>query len=108
REPVHGCPPVARPARRAGVVEALAASGFQRVGDMNRPTALGVGPMPMSSIDGGRVSADDAYLEPGHRPGNLVILPNSEVATIDIRAGAARGVTLLDGTAIAGDQVIVC
>jgi choline dehydrogenase len=103
RYPTHERAPI-----HAACVEALAASGFQRVGDMNRPTALGVGPMPMSSIDGRRVSAADAYLEPGHRPGNLVILPNSQVATIDIRAGAARGVTLLDGTAIAGDQVIVC
>jgi len=106
--PITRYPMHERAAIHAACVDALAASGFERVDDVNRPTALGVGPMPMSSIGGRRVSASDAYLERTHRPGNLVIRPSGEVATIDIRTGAARGVILLDGTAIACDQVIVC
>jgi choline dehydrogenase len=62
--------------------------------------------MPMSSIDGGRVSAADAYLaEP--RP-SLELRATAEVAAIDVEDGVARGVRLVDGTRIAGDEIVVC
>jgi choline dehydrogenase len=91
----------------AAAVDAMVAAGFDAVDDMNRPDAIGVGPMPMSSVEGRRVSASDAYLGPDTRPPNLVLRPDSEVATIDVRGGRARGVRLIDGTSIAGEEIVV-
>jgi len=106
--PVTRYPTLARAPIHTAAVDALVASGLERVEDMNGPDAIGVGPMPMSSLDGRRVTAADAYLEPARRLPNLVIRPDSEVATIDVRDGSARGVRLVDGTAIAAAEILIC
>ncbi len=92
----------------AAVVEALVAAGFPPVEDHNRPGAVGVGPMPMSTLDGRRVTSADAFLPPGGRPSNLSIRPDTTVATVQLESGRATGVRLLDGSLVSGNEVILC
>ena len=89
-------------------IEALAASGFDRVDDANRPGALGIARMPMSSFDGRRVSAADAFLPLKGLPPNLQLRADAQVANLAVERGRARGVGLADGTTIAADVVVVC
>jgi choline dehydrogenase len=105
--PITRYPALPRSPIHLATIEALVACGFESVEDMNAPGANGVGPMPMSSVEGRRVSAVDAYLAGASRS-NLVLRPGCEVARIDVAAGIAHGVRLLDGTAIRADEVIVC
>ena len=115
--PWHGAAgplPITRyPERRRAPVhvaalEALVASGFNEVADVNAPDALGVGPMPMSSIGGDRVSAADAYLSAATPHPNLTLWAETEVVAIDVRGGEARGVRLRDGSEVAGTEVVSC
>jgi choline dehydrogenase-like flavoprotein len=87
--------------------EALEAAGFDAVDDHNRPGAMGVGPMPMSSRAGIRTTTADAYLPADRPPARLTLRPESEVASILIERGRAIGVRLLDGTLVHGDRVVL-
>jgi choline dehydrogenase len=97
RAPVH-----------VAAIEAFVGSGFDAVEDVNAPGAFGIGPMPMSSVDGHRVSAADAYLADAASRPNLMLRPETEVVSIIVADGRARGVRLGDGSTIAGDQIVVC
>jgi choline dehydrogenase len=103
--PITRYPELSRAAIHQAVVDALVAAGFEPVEDMNAPGAVGVGRMPMSSIEGRRVSAADAFLA-DRRP-NLALRAEAEVAGIDVENGTARGVRLVDGTRIAADEIVV-
>src|SRR6266540_1611812 len=46
----------------AAALRAIIAAGFAAIEDHNRPRAVGVGRMPMSTRDGVRVTTADAYL----------------------------------------------
>ncbi len=105
--PITRYPEQPRTPVHLATVEALLACGFDAVEDMNAPTAEGVGPMPMSSVDGRRVSAADAYLSAAAARPNLTLRPDSEVAAIEVRQGAARSVRLLDGALLAAAEIIV-
>ena len=105
--PISRYPEAPRAPVHRATVAALVASGFAPIEDMNAPDAVGVGPMPMSSIDGRRVSASDAYLAAAERPPNLIVRPDSEVIAIVVRDGAARGVRLVDGTLVEADEVVL-
>jgi choline dehydrogenase-like flavoprotein len=87
---------------------ALEAVGFPAVEDHNRPGAVGAGRIPMSSRDGIRVTAADAYLPVGGTPPNLTIRAESQVAEIKFEATSACGVRLLDGTVIGAGSVVLC
>lgn len=91
----------------AAAVEALTASGFRTVDDHNAPGAVGVGRMPMSSRRGERVTTVDAYLSPDRQPPNLAIRADAIVATVIVEAGRATGVTLVDGTEIRADWIVL-
>jgi choline dehydrogenase len=106
--PINRYPNEPRSVVHAAVLEALVAAGFPAVEDMNRPDALGVGPMPMSSIDGRRVSSADAFLPRGARRSNLSIRPDTQVASVVVRADRARAVRLLDGSEIEAPEVVLC
>ena len=106
--PITRYPDLDRTPPHRAAIEALAASGFERVDDANRPGALGIAPMPMSSLDGRRVSAADAFLQPGATPPNLEVLADSQVANVAIQRGRARGVRLADGATLPAEAVVVC
>ena len=88
-------------------VDALVTSGFPLVEDHNRPGALGVGRMPMSSLDGRRVTTADAYLATTS-PAGLEIRGGAEADRILFEGTRATGVRLLDGTTVAADRVVLC
>ncbi len=94
------------PALRA-LVEAAVAAGFAPIDDHNEPGAVGVGPMPMSSIDGARVTTFDAYLDRGIRSG-LAVQPDSPVADLLFSETSVTGVRLANGESIHADQVVLC
>jgi choline dehydrogenase len=95
----HGAEVAATAAERAG---------FPRIDDHNAPGAVGVGRMPMNSLDGRRTSTADAYLPLGATPASLTIQCDALVESIIVVAGRATGVRLADGSVINVDRVVVC
>src|SRR6185503_4831055 len=88
-------------------LRALEAAGFATVDDHNEPGAIGVGPMPMSTDDGSRVTTVDAYLPPGFEAAGLTIRPDSPVDRIEIEGGRAMAVRLADGTRIEAGWIVL-
>ena len=88
-------------------VEALEDLGFPALEDHNAPGAVGVGPMPMSTDAGRRVTTLQAYLPKDSRPDSLRIRADAQVDTVLIEGGRAVGVRLIDGEVIAADSVIL-
>jgi choline dehydrogenase len=90
------------------VTQACAATGIPVIDDHNRPGAVGVSRMPMTSRDGMRVTTADAYLPAGGEPTALTIRADTPVASVALEAGRALGVRLLDGTLVEAGRVVVC
>jgi choline dehydrogenase len=88
--------------------QAVQAAGFAAVEDHNRPGAVGVGRMPMSSRDGIRVTTADTYLPRGDTPSNLTIRAGTQVADIVFDGTRATGVRLVDGAVIDAGCVVLC
>jgi len=105
--PVTRYPGLARSEIHLAAVEALRQSGFADVADHNDGRAVGIGPMPMSVQDGRRITTYGAYLPPEHRPPDLTIRPNSEVASVLLDGNRAVGVRLVEGTEIRARTVIL-
>jgi choline dehydrogenase len=92
----------------AAAIDALDAVGFPTVEDHNRPGAVGVGRMPMSSRDGIRVTTADVYLPATSTPRNLTVKADAQVAGVVFDRGSAVGVRLVDGTSIEAGWVVLC
>lgn len=78
--------------------------------DCNAPDSTGVSPYPINSINGVRVSTNDAYLEPIRDRPNLRIIGNSQVDRITFDGSVARGVTaVVDGAwqEFEADRIII-
>jgi choline dehydrogenase len=88
-------------------VEAFRDLGFPTVEDHNAPGAVGAGPMPMSTLNGRRLTTLQAYLQRDARPATLTIKPDRQVDKVVIEGDRARGVRLVDGTLIAAGSVIL-
>ncbi len=86
---------------------AFDAVGFKRVEDLNAPAAVGVGPMPMSTRDGQRVTALDAFVGMESAPPNVRIRPDSLADRVLLTGDRASGIQLADGTVVEAAQVIV-
>jgi choline dehydrogenase len=106
--PITRYPDLALTEIGAAGLSALEAVGFPVVDDHNRPGAVGAGRMPMSSREGARVTAADAYLPVGGTPPNLTIRADASVAEIELDGTSASGVRLLDGTTIGAGTVVLC
>ncbi len=52
-------------------------AGFEDCPDFNKPGATGVGPFPFNNVNGRRISAAIAYLNPARDRGNLTLFPNT-------------------------------
>jgi len=72
--------------------EAALALGYPWAEDCNAPGATGVSPYPINSINGERVSTNDAYLEPARGRANLTILGGVLVDRLVIEGPRATGV----------------
>ena len=79
-------------------VEAAAAAGVPRAGDLNAPDNEGVGLTPVSIRRGRRWSVADGYLRAAARRPNLTVVTRAHAVGVIVERGRARGVTyLLDG-----------
>lgn len=88
-------------------LETAAAAGHALADDLNAPGALGVGPLPLNTIDGLRMSAAITHLEPArHRP-NLTIRGDTLVDRIELQGNRSVGVRVVDGRSIHADLVVV-
>jgi choline dehydrogenase len=87
---------------------ALEAVGFPPIDDHNRPGAVGVGRMPMSSTDGIRTTPALAYLATDETLRNLTIRADSLVSEVVFETNRAVGIRLLDGTEIRAGCVVLC
>ncbi len=96
-----------RSAIHDAAVEAFRDLGFATVEDHNAPGAVGAGPMPMSTTEGRRVTPLQAYLPREAPPASLRISADSQVDTVLVGSGRARGVRLVNGDEIAADLVIL-
>ena len=105
--PITRYPDLPRSPIHVATVELLETLGHPRVADHNRPDAVGVGPMPMSTRDGRRITTADAYLPLDPALGNLEIRTDTSVSRIVLEGGRATGVRSGDGTVIHADEVIV-
>lgn len=105
--PVSRYSDIERTEIHGAVLRAMEAVGFPVVDDHNRPGAIGVGPMPMNSRDGVRVTTAEAYLPVGTLRRNLMIRPDAQVSDIVLDGTRATGVHLLDGSVVEGRCVIL-
>lgn len=87
-------------------IDALTAAGHAWVDDHNRPGAVGVGRMPMNTVDGRRVTTADAYL--AETPANLSIRAGALVDRVLFEQTHAAGVRLTDGSEIRTAAVVLC
>jgi choline dehydrogenase len=103
--PVTRYPALTRTPAHVAAIEALEARGFAAVDDVNRPDAVGVGPMPMNSRDGRRVTTFDAFLDGKDLPG--LERRTGVVDRVQVQAGRATGVRLADGSLIRASTVVL-
>lgn len=108
--------PVQRQARarwlphQAAFYEAAKAIGHCDKPDLCQPLDNGVGPLPLNRIDGRRVSAAMAYIDPHRQRPNLHLWPQSKVMRVLVVNGRAVGVEVLrEGKLIRvdADQVVL-
>ena len=95
--PITRYPDLPRSPIHEATVELLESLGHPRVADHNRPDAVGVGPMPMSTRDGRRITTVDAYLPLDPALGNLEIRTDTSVTRIVLEGGRATGVRSATG-----------
>ncbi|MEO6208402.1 MAG: FAD-dependent oxidoreductase [Candidatus Limnocylindrales bacterium] len=105
--PIMRYPDLPRADVHVAALEAFGAAGFPAVDDHNHPTAVGIGPMPMSTRNGRRVTTLDGFLRAGQRPANLTVRTDSPVARVVIDSGRATAVQLADGTQIGADWIVL-
>jgi choline dehydrogenase len=103
--PITRYPAMPRSAALEAAADAFEALGFAPVDDHNRPGAVGVGPLPMSSRNGERVTTADAYLA-SDVPARLTVRAESPVDRVLLEGRRADGVRLVDGTVVHADRVI--
>ena len=91
--------------------QACLASGYQEEPDKNNSSPPGIGPVPCNIVDGVRVNAAAAYLQPNLDRNNLRIRKNSTVQRVVIEQGRAVGVQVLHegkSRVIRSEQVVLC
>jgi choline dehydrogenase len=81
--------------------------GHADVDDLNRPGAVGVGPLPRNVKDGQRQSTLLTYIAAARSRPNLTIQADTLVDTLVIRDGRAVGVRLAGGEVIEGGRVVL-
>lgn len=96
-----------RTAVQQAFLDAASALGFPWVEDHNAPGAIGVGPVPVSTIDGVRQSAALTYLASARHRRNLTVIADAEVDRLVLEHGAARGARLTDGRVIRAPLVVL-
>jgi choline dehydrogenase len=91
----------------AAFLEAAEAQGHRPIGDHNRPSAVGVGTLPLNQVDGTRQSTAITYLKAANTRRNLTIRANASVDRVLVDHGSVRGVRLVGGEEIHADSVVL-
>jgi len=81
--------------------------GHADIDDLNRPGAVGVGPLPRNVKDGQRQSTLLTYIAAARPRPNLTIQADTLVDSLIIRDGRAAGVRLAGGDVIDGGRVVL-
>src|SRR6266851_4923776 len=81
--------------------------GHSDVDDLNRPGAVGVGPLPRNLKDGQRQSTLLTYIAAARPRPNLTIQADTLVESLVIRDGRAVGVRLAGGEVVEGGRVVL-
>lgn len=105
--PVTRYPAIPHSEFAAAAMDACTSIDIHTIDDHNRPGAVGVARMPMTSQGGERVTTADAYL-PLAAGADLTLRAGAQVAAVLIDAGRAVGVRLVDGTTVECGRVVVC
>lgn len=90
--------------------EAAIAQGYGWNPDHNNPMSTGCSPYAINSLDGRRVSINDAYLEPARDRPNLAVIGDATVVRACVDFGRVTGVqAIVDGDLreYSGDDVIL-
>jgi choline dehydrogenase len=93
------------------LAEAALDAGHAWAPDHNRPGALGVSPYAINSLDGRRVSANDAYLEPARGRNNLAIFGDTQVEKVLFDGDRAVGLRVRDRDGVrnlGGGTILLC
>jgi 5-(hydroxymethyl)furfural/furfural oxidase len=118
--PYHGADgpiPVQRLPREAwgpadnALADAALGLGHPWCEDHNAPTATGVAPFGLNADDGGRVTTNDAYLEPARERPNLRVIGGASVERVLVEAGRATGVRVRfgdDWLEVRAEGVVLC
>jgi choline dehydrogenase-like flavoprotein len=101
----------ADPSRRAPLdvvmEKAAAALGYPACADYHAAGATGFAPCALATRNGGRVSTNDAYLEPARSRPNLTIRGDVLVDRVALAGRTALGVVTSGGEEVAAGEVIV-
>jgi choline dehydrogenase len=81
--------------------------GYSDLDDLNRPGAVGVGPLPRNLKDRQRQSTLLTYIAAARSRPNLTIRADALVDTIVIRDGRAAGVRLEGGDVVGASRVVL-
>ena len=74
------------------VLQAGLELGYPWCADLNAPGSTGISSLPMNRVADGRVSTNDAYLEPARGRANLTVLGNTHVDRVLFDGRRATGV----------------
>lgn len=80
----------------AAMQEACNEAGFPATEDHNAPHSTGYGSIPMNAIDGRRISAAEAYLEPVRGQDNFTIVSGQLVDRVLFEGNKATGIATVD------------
>ena len=89
------------------VREACLELGHADLPDLNRPGAIGVGPMPRNTKDHQRQSTLLTYIAAARSRANLTIRADTLVDSLVIRGGRAAGVRLASGDVIEAGRLVL-
>jgi choline dehydrogenase len=91
----------------AAAYTAMVLADFPELADHNRPGAMGLGPAPVNTIGGQRMSAARTYLAQARSRTNLTVLADAAVDRIVIEHGRARAVRLADGRELPAARIVL-
>lgn len=91
----------------AAAYTAMVLAGFPELADHNRPGAVGLGPAPVNTVGGERMSAARTYLARARSRTNLSLLPDALVDRVVIENGRAGAVQLADGRMVRADRIVL-
>jgi len=105
--PIRRYRPKELTAVNAAAYTAMVLADFPELADHNRPGAVGLGPAPVNTIGGQRMSAARTYLAQARPRPNLTLLADAPADRVVIEGGRARALRLADGRQLSADRIVL-